>query len=298
MALSVSTDKIGEDGRELLSYGSPDYPIAFIDDDLTEVMVPWHWHDEYELVYICEGRERVQVAGRAFEVEAGQGYFVSHAILHSAELLTERGRQWAMVFGDRLIGSPMDIYWKKYIQPVRDNPNLDFEIFSPECAWQKEVLDRMKEVFEAGAYDVEDDCLLVREGMSRIFSLITKHMPDATPQENREKLERQEERLKIMLSFMEGNLSENIYVGDIASSAGVSVSECLRCFRDVMDATPIHFLRSLRLERASELLAQGSGSSVTEVAGQVGFTDMSYFTREFRKQFGKTPREYRKEIRN
>ena len=90
----------------------------------------------------------------------------------------------------------------------------------------------------------------------------------------------------------------NIYVGDIASSAGVSVSECLRCFRDVMDATPIHFLRSLRLERASELLAQGSGSSVTEVAGQVGFTDMSYFTREFRKQFGKTPREYRKEIRN
>ena len=82
MALSVSTDKIGEDGRELLSYGRPDYPIAFFDDDLTEVLVPWHWHDEYELVYICEGRERVQVAGRAFEVEAGQGYFVSHAILH------------------------------------------------------------------------------------------------------------------------------------------------------------------------------------------------------------------------
>ena len=48
MALSISTDKTDETGKELLTYGTPDFPIAFFDDDLTKVKVPWHWHDELE----------------------------------------------------------------------------------------------------------------------------------------------------------------------------------------------------------------------------------------------------------
>ena len=40
MGLSYSTDKIDETGKELLTYGTPDFPIAFFDDDLTKVKVP------------------------------------------------------------------------------------------------------------------------------------------------------------------------------------------------------------------------------------------------------------------
>ena len=42
MGLSYSTDKTDETGKELLTYGTPDFPIAFFDDDLTMVKVPWH----------------------------------------------------------------------------------------------------------------------------------------------------------------------------------------------------------------------------------------------------------------
>lgn len=43
MGLSYSTDKTDQTGKELLTYGTPDFPIAFFDDDLTKVRVPWHW---------------------------------------------------------------------------------------------------------------------------------------------------------------------------------------------------------------------------------------------------------------
>ena len=41
MGLSYSTDKTDESGKEMLTYGTPDFPIAFFDDDLTTVKVPW-----------------------------------------------------------------------------------------------------------------------------------------------------------------------------------------------------------------------------------------------------------------
>ena len=43
MALTQSVDKVDESGREILTYGTEYFPIAFFDDDLTKVAVPPHW---------------------------------------------------------------------------------------------------------------------------------------------------------------------------------------------------------------------------------------------------------------
>ncbi|MNW16958.1 CFA/I fimbrial subunit D [compost metagenome] len=51
------------------------------------------------------------------------------------------------------------------------------------------------------------------------------------------------------------------------------------------------FSKSIRLKKASQLLKE-SGYNVSEVSELVGFIDSRYFTKEFKKQFGQTPREY------
>jgi AraC-like DNA-binding protein len=51
------------------------------------------------------------------------------------------------------------------------------------------------------------------------------------------------------------------------------------------------FFTVIRLKRAAQLLKE-SGLSVTEIAYQVGFKDPSYFSKLFKKQFGKAPKEY------
>lgn len=61
----------------------------------------------------------------------------------------------------------------------------------------------------------------------------------------------------------------------------------------LMDKSPVAFIRSMRLQRAAELLAEG-GRSVAEVAEQTGFGSVGYFGRCFQAEFGCRPSDYPK----
>ena len=126
MALSVSVDRVDETGRELLTYGTEDFPIAFFDDDLTKVSVPYHWHDELEIVIITEGTVRMRIAGTEFTLKTGDGYFSNSGILHAETLITPKGHQHALVFSPRLISQREDLIWKTYVSPVLESPQIPF----------------------------------------------------------------------------------------------------------------------------------------------------------------------------
>jgi transcriptional regulator GlxA family with amidase domain len=66
-----------------------------------------------------------------------------------------------------------------------------------------------------------------------------------------------------------------------------------RQFLSNFHLTPQKYLRKLRLRIASRALVY-TNESLSEVALTCGFGDQSHFTREFHRQFGRTPREYRK----
>ena len=87
----------------------------------------------------------------------------------------------------------------------------------------------------------------------------------------------------------------DLTVEQIAASASISPSECLRCFHDMIGTTPNQYLRDQRAQRAAELLC-GTGLRVTEIAMQCGFQDASYFARAFKKRTGETPTQYRRRV--
>jgi DNA-binding response OmpR family regulator len=77
----------------------------------------------------------------------------------------------------------------------------------------------------------------------------------------------------------------------LAAAVGLSYPQLYRRLREEHDLTPSRFLRSVRVERAADLLREGTGS-VTEVAYSVGFNSLSYFNRAFHERFGAAPSEY------
>jgi AraC-like DNA-binding protein len=66
----------------------------------------------------------------------------------------------------------------------------------------------------------------------------------------------------------------------------------LRAFQAATGKSPIAYLIQLRINRAASLLRRGD-DSITDIAFLVGFRDSNYFTRQFRKVFGTSPRAYR-----
>ena len=293
MALSVSVDSIDETGRELLTYGTEEFPAAFFDDDLTRITVPYHWHDELEIVIITEGAVRVRIAGVEFALKAGDGYFSNSGILHSEKLTTPTGHQHALVFNPGIIAAENDLTWKTYVAPVLGNPHIPFLRLTSSVPWQKELLLLAEKAWIQGAYEEKAYPINVRHNLGLAFSLITDNIGTMeTEAFYTSSFQRDELRIKKILVYIERNCGSAITVEDIAGSANISVSTCLRLFRVVLNTTPIRYLMKYRIQKAAEALKRAGGRTVADIARSCGFTDASYFNRCFRKEYGMTPSEY------
>lgn len=79
----------------------------------------------------------------------------------------------------------------------------------------------------------------------------------------------------------------------IADFVGVSKATLYRKFKELLDKTPSEFIRGIRLKHAAKLL-RTSKMTVSEIMYQCGFSNKSYFYREFSRLYGESPNEYRK----
>jgi signal transduction histidine kinase/DNA-binding response OmpR family regulator/ligand-binding sensor domain-containing protein len=97
------------------------------------------------------------------------------------------------------------------------------------------------------------------------------------------------ERVK---TYILDNLSnENLSVESVAEAMGMSRSTLFRKVTALTGSTVNELIRSFRLQKAAQLLEQKWGP-VSQVAYQVGFTNLSYFSKCFREQFGVLPSDY------
>jgi len=101
------------------------------------------------------------------------------------------------------------------------------------------------------------------------------------------------ERLKAPIDYIRTNYMNQISVSELAAISNLSVSALERRFGAYLSKTPKQFIAEVRLENARRLLAETS-LPISSVALQTGFTDPSYFSRLFCKQFDESPSEFRK----
>lgn len=85
---------------------------------------------------------------------------------------------------------------------------------------------------------------------------------------------------------------ESITPSSIADFMGVSKATLYRKFKEITDKTPSEFIRNIRLEHAAKML-RSTKLTVSEIMFKSGFSNKSYFYREFLKQYGVSPKEYR-----
>lgn len=91
------------------------------------------------------------------------------------------------------------------------------------------------------------------------------------------------------IQIMKSNLKNNITVSEIAYALNMSLPSFSSKFKKVMGMTPNDYLTNLKLNEAARLLKL---NSVTEVAYDLGYENISHFISLFRKKFGLTPKQY------
>lgn len=100
------------------------------------------------------------------------------------------------------------------------------------------------------------------------------------------------------LAYIDKNLSQRITLQDAAAAAMLSPSYFSALFKSYTGYSLIDYTNAKRIELASKILLSNPSSSVSEIAMQVGFNNISNFNRTFRKYAGCTPREFISNTRN
>ncbi len=103
-------------------------------------------------------------------------------------------------------------------------------------------------------------------------------------------------RVEQACMYIQKNYEKKLSLQDIAQVAHTSESHLRLLFRQNLLSSPVNYLRQVRLDKAKEFLMMTS-HSIQEISHFVGFDDVSYFSRVFRKETNMSPNEYRKQGR-
>lgn len=217
-----------------------------------------------------------------------------------------RGRTVELVAGSILVGHPGDEYVCTHDHTYGDEclsfqlaPALLESIGGRAEMWQVGGVAPLPELMVLGelaqaAFDGASDVGVDEVGMSfaaRFVETVSGRKaasPDAGTRDRRRAVD--------AAIWLDAHAHEPIDLESTARAAGVSAFHFLRLFANVLGVTPHQYLVRCRLRHAARLLAEDT-RSITDIALDVGFGDLSNFVRTFHRAAGMSPRRFRQAAR-
>ena len=253
----------------------------------------WLYSNQFKIGLVIEGTLTLHAGGQTTLVHTGDGFFINTQVRHLFTTATnDPVLLYSVSFHPRIIGGSADsVYWQKYINPLSSNSSYPLQIFHKQETSDEESLQHILHVLRTLQYKIAGYELLVRNELSFIILDLIGRQAFEQNSISKKQL-RNEERIYQMMQYIEQHYTESISLQELSSSISISVSECIRCFKDTLMMTPINYIRMFRLIKAQEQILH-TNKTISEIAYDCGFPETSYFNRCFKKQYKQTPLQYR-----
>jgi len=278
--------------HEPVCHGGPDFHLMIHTFTARDPVRP-HWHGEYEILMFTQGQGTMQINADRFPFSEGTIVFVRSEAVHG---ITPGEKTpcafFAVCFGQELIDSAgEDAIRRKYITPVQEGTLL-----FPSCIRRGDPLWEplrvpLLEIQRAGAEGFAGRELLVKSDLLRIWYLLVSNPAPAgktaDPQDGQFLLLRQ------ILLRLQARYAEDVTLSMLSAEFHMSEGQLCRIFRRGTGMSVISYLNYYRITIACSMLREGE-APVGSIAASVGFRNISYFNRIFRRFVHCTPAEYRK----
>lgn len=126
----------------------------------------------------------------------------------------------------------------------------------------------------------------VRGLILSLLSMITRNITKDS------KVGKADSMIQSALLFIHNNYAGKLSVNDVARHCNISESHFRRRFHEIMLTSPLDYINSLRIHKASQLIYH-SDMHINEIAQAVGFTTLSSFNRQFQAFFCTSPTKWR-----
>lgn len=230
-----------------------------------------HWHEELEIMLCEDGEGSMMCGGEETALEKGRIIVANPFELHTLSSYGGHTRQLLLV-GQRMLDdigcgetafrhSFVDHEITEAFSRIRRESGCGDSFSRREIlALVTHILVRMAREHSAGARDMGGSLEAKRGTVGRVIAYINRHF------------------------------AEDISIATICAWSGYGKSQLCHIFREVTGQTISGQITVCRLNNARTLLSTGK-YSVSECAAQCGFSSASYFTKVYRKAYGKCPSE-------
>ncbi len=270
------------------------YPYCMHERDLSNIMIPWHWHEELELGYIAKGTSKIITLEGTHLIHQGDGFFINSNVMDmksnaqpGTEVL-EINHIFHPVF---LSGHFKSIYETKYITPITNDHSVTVHVIRRGHKSADQLLDKLEVLHRLQS--LENQEMQTRNILSECWLLLAQELKEHAFRKEAIPSAMQE-RLQSMISYIHQNYQQKITAAQISSAAHISEREAVRIFQKNIGMSPIEYLLSYRLNESLKYLTQ-TDLSITEISYECGFSESAYFGKMFKKQYGQTPSEYRQQ---
>lgn len=287
MAKCLESIQISNNHQEFDKHGSFAFPCELyytVIDGKKRDRIPGHWHDELEIGYVDSGSVLLETASENLEIFEGHCYFINSHIVHGMRFLKERGSFYSFVFHENMIKGPESIN-QNAVYPILESSKRFFTSSDNKLTLFFQDLINAYETKKNG-YE-----LCVRRELETFWLRLLEIFPVEVSSERVIG-----ERIGRMLGFIEKHFADNIGITEIAKSADISKRECYRCFKERLGETPGNYLMRYRVTQAAKRIVLTS-DNFEMIAKECGFASASYFSTRFKKVYGLSPGDYRKQER-
>ncbi len=239
-----------------------------------------HWHEHIELLYILSGEAEFLVGGEQIVAESGDLVVVNPSQIHT---FTSRGVSYYCIL----------IYPEFFadVDPISRRIECLVKADRIIC----ELFDRISCEAEGTALGAD---MMIKACTYEIVAYLIRRYgraPLSDEELRREGIMRG--RISDVCKYISESYMKDISTRELASLCYLTESHFCRFFKRMVGKSALQYINSFRIERAVVLLRE-SALPVSEIAEAVGFSDLNYFSRTFKKIKGKTPLEYRKDNKN
>jgi AraC-like DNA-binding protein/mannose-6-phosphate isomerase-like protein (cupin superfamily) len=263
------------------------------ENDLTEIE---HHHDFIEIVFITKGKGIQVICNNEYEVSEGD-IFILQGFQNHYFKDADKAEMINVMFdparSEGLISSnikTIDGYSALFILEPRYRDRMHFRnmlhLNHVDLAKSEYMLSGM--LHELANKEAGYELFLKNKLEEIILFLSRKYSQISVPKA------KSLVRIGKAVHFIETNFQKNIYIQQLAELSYMSIRNFQRIFKEATGLSPNDYLLDLRIQHASKLLTE-TDSAIYSVSDQVGIADWFYFSKAFKKKFGVSPLNYRKQ---
>jgi AraC-like DNA-binding protein len=254
-----------------------------------------HWHSEIEFFVVTKGVAVYTIEDQEYIVHENEGVFVNANALHTAR--SYEGMECeccAIVFQPTLLIDNVNLLaYAKYIYPVLVGNRILCDKFGTKEEWQKEVVSRIVGICALGDEKLGREELWARSELLKIWNLCYHHPKKKISEEASERRSYKLKRMEPVMDYIHEHYNEEMSLKELAELIPMSEGQFCRSFKEIMNMPPIAYVVRFRILRSCMML-ENTDDKIGDIAREVGFSNISYFNREFLRVIGCSPGTYRK----